>query len=167
MADKSVNLNKTAYTNAHNVKCKFTLNTSLLDAYSIVEAINNTYVLTNLLYPVGSIIYCAVDINPNTLYGGTWSRFAQGRTIEGVGTSTAAGTSGGEYKHMLTEAEMAAHTHRLRCAKNMYSGSRSTEYGGGSTNSAASCGTISGYTGPLAHNNVQPYEVYNIWRRTA
>lgn len=167
MADKSINLNKTTYINAHNVKCKFSLDTSLLDAYSILEAIGNGHPLTNLLYPVGSIIYCTAGINPNTLYGGTWSRFAQGRVIEGVGTSTAAGTSGGEYKHMLTEAEMAAHTHRLRAQKNMYSGSRTTEYGGGSSNGSATCGTIYLYEGPQAHNNVQPYEVYNIWRRTA
>lgn len=165
MADKKVTLTKNIYTNAHNVKCKFIQDSSKLDAYSVIETLQDPLIMANWICPVGSIVYYADNTNPATIWGGKWERFAQGKTIEGVATSDAAGTVGGEYTHLLTVAEMASHTHGLRCERNVYNGNRDTEYGGGSAASAATCGWIYEYAGHLAHNNVQPYEVYNIWRR--
>lgn len=38
-----------------------------------------------LIYPVGSIYMSVNNTNPGTLFGGTWERIAQGRTLMGEG----------------------------------------------------------------------------------
>lgn len=75
----------------------------------------NTEKIFNLIYPVGSIYMSITDVNPNTLFGGTWERWGKGKTLVGVdeddkdfATSEAVG---GEKKHTLTLAEMPEHTH--------------------------------------------------------
>ena len=83
----------------------------------------------NQIYPIGSIYISVTNTNPETLFGGTWVAFGQGRTLLGVGSieannvtvhgtvtageinSTNAGNMGGEAKHTLTIAEMPSHTH--------------------------------------------------------
>ncbi len=78
--------------------------------------------------PVGSIYGNATDgTNPAELLGyGTWAALAPGRVLIGAGTgndgttgrTVAAGETGGEYAHSLTEAENGPHTHNynLRAA---------------------------------------------------
>lgn len=43
----------------------------------------------NKIYPVGSIYTSVVNTNPGTLFGGTWTRFAQGKVLVGVNESEA------------------------------------------------------------------------------
>ena len=56
-------------------------------------------------YPVGSIYMSANATNPGTLFGGTWSQI-QGRFLLAADGSHAAGSTGGEATHTLTQAEM-------------------------------------------------------------
>ena len=73
----------------------------------------------NDVYPVGSIYMSVNDVNPSTLFGGTWSKIegafllASGRIeIEpNVEIEFANGASGGEAIHTLTTNEMPSHTH--------------------------------------------------------
>lgn len=74
--------------------------------------------ILRLAYPVGSVYVNVSDsTNPATLLGfGTWERlsgrFLLGATDNGSsGASQAAGRTGGEASHALTEAEMAKHAH--------------------------------------------------------
>ena len=62
------------------------------------------------IYPVGSIYMSVNATNPGTLFGGTWEQI-QDRFLLCAGSTYAAGTTGGEATHILTQAETPAHTH--------------------------------------------------------
>lgn len=130
------------------------------------------------VYPIGSIYISVNSTNPGTLFGGTWVAFATGRTLVGIDTGQTefdtVEETGGAKTHTLTTAEMPAHNHRL-----------SLEYGGGvdpgqpptgqytqiRSNGTTYYNTVGGVTentgGGGAHNNLQPYIVTYMWKRTA
>lgn len=122
------------------------------------------------LYPIGSIYTNASDsTNPGTLLGfGTWSAFAAGRVLAGKaasGTFGTIGATGGAETHTLITAEMPAHTHALYYQANVrQTGTSSHDVGAG----ALPAGEVTQSTGGGgAHNNLQPYIVVYMWRRTA
>lgn len=119
----------------------------------------------DLIYPVGSIYMSLNATNPKTLFGGTWERII-GRFPFGCGDSTyTVGTTGGEYNHKLTVAEMPSHDHNIY--KNNNSGS-DTGWGVTSTNGnmKAEWG-LTATGGSTAHNNMPPYLCVYMWKRTA
>lgn len=118
------------------------------------------------MYPVGSIYMSVNATNPSTIIGGTWERIAQGRTLIGQGTSDQdfeAGTEGGESTHTLTKDEMPKHNHSYSLAK------ADAQAGGYDRYVCRDRDTTStGYAGgDKAHNNLPPYLVVYIWKRTA
>jgi len=120
------------------------------------------------MYPVGSIYTNAeVSTNPATLLGfGTWAAYAEGRVPVGKassGTFDTLNATGGAETHTLTIAEMPAHTHtygKSTTSENMsihdINGLR-----GAATSNTGSTG------GGGSHNNLQPYIVVYMWKRTA
>ena len=131
-------------------------------------------------YPVGSVyISISSNFNPNTSFGGTWERFGQGRTLVGEGTGNdgstsmnfTAGSTGGEYKHKLTIAEMPLHHH----SRGTYVSSIEAKgYGLASGQVAfADRVMVSGRDdtgnagGDGFHNNIQPYITVYFWKRIA
>lgn len=62
-----------------------------------------TRYVMRLAHPVGSVVFLANSNNPNTLYGGTWARYAEGRFPVGFnsggGTFDAVGKTGGGETH--------------------------------------------------------------------
>ena len=155
----------------------------------VVSTINTTAEILAKVYPVGSIYISTVSTNPATLFGfGTWTAYAAGRTIIGVGTSDnsfSAGATGGESNHTLTNAEMPSHQHKIGFSSGGYLPQNATP--GGvirplTAHPVDQNGTISdrpadngsGYGaliqaegGGNAHNNLPPYIVSYIWQRTA
>ena len=149
---------------------------------------NQLKVLTDAIYPVGSIYMSMSSTNPSILFGGTWERIGVGRTLvsaggdanavldennyTGRGTNTAettyfpVGETGGELSHTLTTTEMPAHTHNTSVPA-----STSTKYGtnsGGKSPKAASTAYKSTSTGGGgAHNNMSTYLAVYMWKRTA
>ena len=71
--------------------------------------------LVDIIYPVGSIYMSVNDTSPSILFGGTWTRWGQGRVPVGVNESetefNAAEKADGEKTHTLTAAQMPSHTH--------------------------------------------------------
>lgn len=122
-----------------------------------------------LLYPVGAIYIATVSTNPATLLGfGTWTAFAAGRTIIGVGTSDqafAAAATGGESNHTLITAEMPSHTHGYGQPQGT-SGAGTGLVDGPNQTSSGTHNTASNGSGS-AHNNLPPYIVAYMWQRTA
>ena len=75
----------------------------------------------NVVYPVGSIYMSANNVNPSTLFGGTWEPI-NGKFLLASSSGREAGTTGGAEtvnytpagsvgNHTLTASEMPAHTH--------------------------------------------------------
>lgn len=48
---------------------------------------NNAKEIRDLIYPIGSIYLSVNNVNPSTLFGGTWVAFGTGRTLVGVDTN--------------------------------------------------------------------------------
>lgn len=123
-------------------------------------------------YPVGSIYHNGnVSTNPATIFGfGTWVQIS-GRVLVGLdGTQTEFDTlleTGGAKTHTLTTAEMPNHAHGTpvnNAGSGSYNGSATT-YSSNVANSNGIATTAVGGGG--AHNNLQPYIVVYMWRRTA
>lgn len=135
--------------------------------------------------------------NPGTLLGfGTWVAFGGGRVPVGAGTSDqtfTAGATGGESNHQLVTSEMPSHSHGASTdaqgnhdhgfTQDMVSTSGSGSARAGSASgqqlrwSAGARTDVNGSHGHNVfitstggdgtHNNLQPYIVVNIWKRTA
>lgn len=138
-------------------------------------AIPTSLSILQSVYPVGSIYISTVSTNPATLFGfGTWTAFAAGRTLIGVGTSDqvfAAGASGGASTHTLTETQIPSHNHSFPYNDLIRwvspNGDRVLSSGNNVAGTGASA-IVTGYTGGGgAHNNLQPYIVTYMWQRTA
>lgn len=122
------------------------------------------------VYPVGSIyINASVSTNPATLLGfGTWSAFGAGRTLVGIDSGDTdfdtVEETGGAKTHTLSVAEMPSHTHDLTLCPSNSTGS---EWIGASGTSKKYSRTTTTAGGGSAHNNLQPYIVVHMWKRTA
>ena len=120
------------------------------------------------VYPVGSIYMNATNsTNPATLIGfGTWVAFGAGRVPVGIDSGdTAFDTAeetGGSKTHTLTVDELPAHTHSVP-----NSGSQNNSFDSGTTVGNDVTGTSGSTGGGQAHNNLQPYIVVYMWKRTA
>lgn len=123
--------------------------------------------LLDYLHPVGSVYQSTDSTSPAELFGGTWEQIKD-RFLLAAGDSHAAGSTGGEEKHILTAAEMANHTHGYD-----YTG-QSDATGTGAIKIVSPGSTANAYTGKAtsncggqAHNNMPPYLAVYTWRRTA
>ena len=123
-------------------------------------------------WPVGSIFIAVVATSPATLLGGgTWVAFGAGRVLVGINAADAdfdtAEETGGAKTHTLTAAEMPAHTHP-QTAPTSASGGAIRFATDTNASGAVTDGNATGSTGGGgAHNNVQPYVVVYMWKRTA
>jgi len=130
--------------------------------------INGTNVLEKV-YPVGSVyINASVSTNPATLLGfGTWTAFGAGRVLVGLDSTDtdfdSAEETGGAKTHTLTTSEIPSHTHTLDTSDNP-GGTGAIEVAGGAPTSTQ---TTQSTGGGQAHNNLQPYIVVYMWKRTA
>ena len=131
------------------------------------EAVLKTQLL-NLVYPVGSIYMSVNNTSPATLFGGTWEAIS-GRFLLASGSGYANGSTGGEASHKLTVAEMPSHSHVYSAPTGLFMGLNGTNTQQpidnirtgeqGANSDAAGSGQ--------AHNNMPPYLVVNVWKRTA
>ena len=121
----------------------------------INELLQNVF---DIVYPVGSVYTSVNNVNPGTMFGGTWVAFAPGRSLVGVDPSqtefnvvnktggaksvsyTPVGTVG---SHVLTVNELPDHVHWDRAKP------KNTVYGSGSSSSLMmeSSGAGEYYTG--------------------
>lgn len=66
--------------------------------------------LLDRTYPVGSIYMSANNVNPGTVFGGTWQQI-QGKFLLGASSGHAAGSTGGAETVTLSTSQLPAHTH--------------------------------------------------------
>lgn len=115
------------------------------------------------IYPVGSIYMSANSTSPATLFGGTWEQI-QDTFLLSAGSTYTAGDTGGEATHTLTVDEIPSHTHTYFEIDINAGQGRQANWGNdiyGRTTNTGSTG------GGQAHNNMPPYLVVYMWKRTA
>lgn len=131
----------------------------------------------NLIYPVGSIYMSTVNVNPATLFGGTWEQL-ENRFLLGVGSDYTAGATGGEATHTLVKAELPPEQYRV--GQDMaalgvsetwyltYANGPAPQANAGAKIHNTATGAWA-MTEPLgsgqAHNNMPPYLAVYMWKR--
>ena len=138
--------------------------------------INGTDIFDKI-YPVGSIYINATNsTNPGTLLGfGTWIAFGAGKVPVGIDSSDTdfdtAEETGGSKTHTLTVSELPSHTHThtVQTGRSFSSSIGNAPVVQGSDNTVLSSAavTTSSTGSGSAHNNLQPYIVVYMWKRTA
>lgn len=147
-----------------------------------------------IMYPVGSLYLTTVSTNPATIFGfGTWEAHAKGQALVGKadsGTFSTGGATGGAETVTLTSAQsgMPAHSHGVYDPGHTHSTPDTYSTYGGARNRASLGAGGNVYWGSMlvngsgtgisiynssapdassAHNNLQPYLVIYVWKRTA
>lgn len=137
-------------------------------ATAAAAAANLAVEVGKLLFPVGSYYMNETNsTNPATLLGfGTWTAVADKFIVgKGSGTFATAGNTGGEENHVLTTSEMPSHTHGA-VGGTVGGGANGNQVVVGATGAAALT-FIQNTGGDGGHNNLPPYIVAYIWKRTA
>ena len=126
----------------------------------------NSKTLLDWLHPVGSIYQSTDSTDPSTLFGGTWERIKD-RFLLAAGDTFPAEKPGGEASHTLTADEIP----EIKMSY-QYTG-QSTVIGTDAIRLYDVNGQPNQYTGPQssncggkAHNNMPPYLVVYMWKRT-
>lgn len=152
--------------------------------------------MLDLVYPIGSIYMSVNNVSPQTFLGGTWSPI-QDTFLLSAGSTYTAGATGGEATHLLDTTEIPAHTHGSKSITGWFEMRKSTgdaneiQTVDGTVFSSTASGTKSttitnnskeykrqrinfsathehtSVGGGLAHNNMPPYLVVYMWKRTA
>ena len=152
--------------------------------------------LIDYIYPIGSIYLSVNSTSPATLFGGSWTQLKD-RFLLGAGSTYSSGATGGAATHKLSVAEMPSHAHDTPFFNNMTNNGEMKSdfigvFGKGVTASQAlkdtgqtstmemwwinQTNTAEGNEWPYftsakgsgsAHNNMPPYLVVYMWKRTA
>ena len=162
----------------------------LVDQNNVATFYGKVNGLVDMVYPVGSIYMSVNSTSPATLFGGTWEQI-KGRFLLGTGTpddnsntgwgtnltwngtnkyNEAVGSTGGESLHTLTVAQMPSHSHTLESwVTRSPTGGRDAflVYGMNSGTPQSTKYYQSPEGGGQAHNNMPPYLVVYMWKRTA
>jgi microcystin-dependent protein len=118
------------------------------------------------------VFLSVVAMNPATLLGlGTWVAFGAGRVLVGRDAGDAdfdtAEETGGEKTHTLTEAEIPSHAHAENAPASASGGALKLGIDSNASGSQAAGLNTGAAGGGGAHNNLQPYIVVYMWKRTA
>lgn len=117
-------------------------------------------------YPVGAIYLSVTEVDPSSLFGGTWERIC-GRFLLGADSTYAAGSTGGEAAHTLTVEEMPRYNHEI---DNLNASGNATPY------MTVQAQDKKGYGGNVQtmfagggkpNNNMPPYLAVFMWKRVS
>ena len=151
-------------------------NTTQVATTAFVTAAMTAATINALVYPVGSVyVNAEVATNPATLLGvGTWVAYGEGRVPVGKassGTFDTLNATGGAETHTLTLNEIPSHNHSNgsydRLLKQDGNTTVASVDGSSGEPNLGSSGAIQAAGGGAAHNNLQPYIVVYMWKRTA
>lgn len=132
-------------------------------------------------YPVGSIYTSENSTSPAELFGGTWERLKD-RFLLAASDTYAAGSTGGDAQHTLTEDEMPNHSHNGLYWRGPNQEGIQGQFGVNNYTdgyikaqlkieykyTATSGGFATGFSGgSKPHNNMPPYLAVYMWKRIA
>ena len=163
---KANNVNINCLTSRNN---KFSLDSDGNLFVNSLTTVVSTPTTTNFdaIYPVGSIYLNTTNVNPTTLFGGTWEQIKD-RFLLACGSTYTNGATGGEATHKLTINEMPSHKHNTQGQwQTAGSGNRCLSYNKISGDPVRTDNPILATGGNQAHNNMPPYLAVYVWKRTA
>lgn len=122
--------------------------------------------LGQVIYPVGSIYQSSNNTSPANLFGGSWSALTDQKFWL---PSNSYNSTGGEWSHTLSIAEMPAHVHHQNVTSNIVAGhGQRIDWGGDGRCSPFPQGIDTDEVGgSKSHNNMPPYRTCFCWVRTA
>ena len=132
--------------------------------------------LLDLVYPVGSIYISVNSTNPGTLFGGTWTAFATGKTLVGIDSNDedfdTIENTGGAKTHTLSVQELPKHKHNIYERIMVWDAGKiqnngNVNWSGAQQNFNYNECYTNDTGGDQPHNNLQPYIVVHMWKRTA
>ena len=130
--------------------------------------------IIDIVYPIGSIYMSVNAADPSTLFSGTSWEKLEGRFLLGSDSTYKPGSTGGEATHTLTYNEMPKHTHPMYSYNPGGEGTWTPDEGSYLVDSVTDnkntwwARLAMGYAGgDAAHNNMPPYLVVNMWKRTS
>ena len=168
--------------NQINQKLTQEKNERIQEDANITNSVNEYW---KTIYPIGSIyISTSSTFNPQTVWGGTWKKTADGRCLIGANSTYPLGSTGGSTTHshstkdhVLTTEEMPAHIHNFdkpawTNAEYISGSAFLCSYGSANT-SARTLGSTVSKGGNMPHNHgdtnsastMQPYLAVYIWER--
>lgn len=137
------------------------------------------------IYPVGSIYISVNATNPGSVIGGVWEQLKD-RFLLGAGDTYNNGATGGASTHTLTASQMPIHAHNQNVISNYGYPNPFVGYDANICDESQRLyitgGFVTGGTwvakdgyqnqtnavgGGQAHNNMPPYLVVYMWKRTA
>lgn len=132
--------------------------------------INNTSLL-NMFFPIGKLWISTDPTSPASIVGGSWEQIKDVFLLA-AGSKYAAGTTGGEATHKLTEGEMPNHTHHPYIQDSKTTQSASTNVFTTSSKTWTNkykqdLGYLAVAGSAVAHNNMPPYLAVYMWKRVA
>lgn len=146
-----------------------------------VNTHSNSGFNVDMVYPIGSIYMSMAEVNPGDLFGGTWERIRD-TFLLGAG-GKAVGATGGEETHRLTIPELPSHKHKPSTTSELFVTSETSSALNGQVNVTSSGSKFvdaqakkdtfhhryetNSIGNSEAHNNMPPFLVVYIWKRTA
>ena len=128
---------------------------------------NNEKIYPCPYYPIGSIFLAVSNINPASIFGGTWTQIKD-RFLLCAGDTYSAGSTGGEATHKLTVSEMPSHNHEAVSTSGSDRGLALYPFSMVTQNyRTADANVIRPTGGNQAHNNMPPYLTVYAWKRVA
>lgn len=160
-------LDTNAYRIGATVLCSYNERISTITIYTSPIVVNP--------YPVGSIYISVSETNPGLLFGGIWERIKDRFLLSSGDKYTSVGATGGEETHTLTVDEMPSHYHNAAKYFAQSSGIPGTLQAEADTLYQEKNQITPGYYynsksfstgGSQPHNNMPPYLIVYMWKRT-
>lgn len=164
---------------ASNLPMSSSNNTTIKSAIEAITPGPTMAQIVNAIYPVGSIYISTSAADPSTLFAGTQWEAIQDRFLLADGTVYTAGATGGSAGVTLTVQQMPQHTHNFIGvdASGSTVGPTVAEcmafVGSGNGTSGAASGSLikravmANAGNGQAHDNMPPYLVVHMWKRTS
>lgn len=138
-----------------------------LEALGITAAINK---MVDVIYPVGSIYISVNDVDPSTLFGGTWERI-EDKFLLASGSAYSPGSTGGQASHAHT-SPVGYNTSNKLLGVSYAKGSETYQVNGAY---AATSETVTTGTGSYSwrlpktdtQSNLPPYLAVYVWQRVS
>ena len=126
-------------------------------------------------HPVGSIYQSVLPTDPSELFGGTWQQIKD-VFLMAAGDKYAAGSTGGEAQHTLTEAELPKLNGEIdqmirykNCGESGIISAKSMglPFPSGANENCSNWSMNIAFGGSQPHNNLPPYLAVYMWVRIA